>query len=187
MCKSGICDTQPVICLKRSSQSYYRVSIESRVQPIDWWQIWRARVFGLLFSGSKFSHKGYLAHFLSERDEIWQCWGSGQSTRISRISWTFVRGSLETMRRHASVLHWYTLKWFLDNFPMFADNFSVLSINCVARGLCQAFCTGAAIARWFPARAQPSCSSLNRSYRQILTVGRSIFELHSFIGTAYKV
>jgi len=27
------------------------------------------------------------------------------------------------------------VKWFLDNVPMFADSFSVLSIHCVARGL----------------------------------------------------
>ena len=44
------------------------------------------------------------------------------------------------MRRHASVLHWYTCKVvFFDNFPMFADSFSVLSIHCVARELDASF------------------------------------------------
>ena len=40
-------------------------------------------------------------------------------------------------------------KWFLDNFPMFADSFSVVSIHCVAQGLganfrykCFALCGG---------------------------------------------
>ena len=32
---------------------------------------------------------GYLAHFLSERDENWQGYGSGQSTLTPRILWTF--------------------------------------------------------------------------------------------------
>jgi len=27
--------------------------------------------FGLLFQGAKFFHNGYLAYFLSERDDIW--------------------------------------------------------------------------------------------------------------------
>jgi len=27
------------------------------------------------------------------------------------------------------------VKWFFDNFAMFADSFSILSIHCVARGL----------------------------------------------------
>jgi len=32
------------------------------------------------------------------------------------------------------------VKWFFDdNFPMFADSFSVLSIHCVARGLGASF------------------------------------------------
>jgi len=34
MYKSGICDTKPAISLRRS-QSYYRVSIETGVWPID--------------------------------------------------------------------------------------------------------------------------------------------------------
>jgi len=38
-------------------------------------------------------------------------------------------GSRDTMQRHASVLHWYTCKWFFDNFPMYADSSRVLSIH----------------------------------------------------------
>jgi len=30
--------------------------------------------FGLLFQGATFFHNGYLAHFFSERNEIWQCY-----------------------------------------------------------------------------------------------------------------
>ena len=38
------------------------------------------------FPGSKIFHKGYLAHFLLERSEIWPRQGSGQSKLIPRIS-----------------------------------------------------------------------------------------------------
>jgi len=31
------------------------------------------------------------------------------------------------------------VKWFFDNFTMFADSFSVLSVHCVARGLDASF------------------------------------------------
>jgi len=31
------------------------------------------------------------------------------------------------------------VKWFFDNFPMFADSFDVVSIHCVARGLGASF------------------------------------------------
>ena len=64
--------------------------------------------FGLLF------HKGYLAHFSSERDEIWQCYGSGQSTLSARgpvipfgVTHQSFTGTLAT--------------WFFDNWPIFAD------------------------------------------------------------------
>jgi len=38
MYKSGICDTEPVISLKRSGlePNYYRLSIETRVWPVNW-------------------------------------------------------------------------------------------------------------------------------------------------------
>ena len=38
--------------------------------------------FGLLFKGAIIFDTRYLADYLSEHDEIWQCWGSGQSTLI---------------------------------------------------------------------------------------------------------
>ena len=34
------------------------------------------------FPGGKIFDSGYLEHYLSERDDIWQRWGSGQSKRI---------------------------------------------------------------------------------------------------------
>ena len=44
MCKSGISDTKPAFAYlwnkAVNSQSSYRVSIETRIWPIDWWQIW---------------------------------------------------------------------------------------------------------------------------------------------------
>ena len=44
------------------SQTYHRVSIETRVWPIDWWQIWWPMVnFDLLFQRAKFFHK-YISH-----------------------------------------------------------------------------------------------------------------------------
>jgi len=45
------------------------------------------------------------------------------------------------MRRHASVLHWYTYKVVFRQLPtMFADSFSgVLSIHCFAQGLGASF------------------------------------------------
>jgi len=75
--KSGICDTIPGISLKPSSlesQSYYRVSVETHVWPIDYLQICSHSVnFGLLFRGVTFFHNGYLAQFLSQHDEVCQC------------------------------------------------------------------------------------------------------------------
>jgi len=44
----------------------------------------------------------------SECDEIWQCWGFGQSTLTPWIWWTLAWVSRYTMRRHASVLQWCT-------------------------------------------------------------------------------
>jgi len=35
---------------------------------------------------------------------------------------------------HQSITH-RLVKWFFDNFPMFADSFRLLSIHCLARGL----------------------------------------------------
>jgi len=65
MYKSGICDTKPAISLKRSSldsrakltTESHRVSIDTRVRPIDWWQIWWTLAY---FSGEQLFHNGYL-------------------------------------------------------------------------------------------------------------------------------
>jgi len=74
MCKSGICDREPAISLKRSS--YYSVYYElayglSIGDKLDTYRV----NFGILFRGAKFFHNGYVAHFLPERDEIWHCYG----------------------------------------------------------------------------------------------------------------
>jgi len=49
-------------------------------------------------------------------------------------------------------------KWFLDNFPIFADSFGVLSIHCVARGLGSSFLYKCPASRdGSHATARPSC------------------------------
>jgi len=55
-------------------------------------------------------------------------------------------------------------KWFFDNFPMFADSFSVLSIHCDARGLGAAFSTSALL------RAVVPCDSTAFLYYFIVSV-----------------
>jgi len=53
------------------------------------------------------------------------------------------------------------VKWFLDNFPMFADSFCVFfAIHCVAGGLGASllYLQMPRIGRWLPhATAPPSC------------------------------
>ena len=58
--------------------------------------------------GLKVFESGYLAHFLLKRDKIWQRQLTSYSTLIRKIWWTLVQGSCDTMRRHASALHWCT-------------------------------------------------------------------------------
>jgi len=100
------------------SHSYYRVFVETRVWPIDWWQIWWPRVnFNLLFRGANFSTTG-ISHTLSERSELWPRCLSGQLKLISRIWWTLVQSSHDTMRWHASVLH-MLVKFFFTTSPCF--------------------------------------------------------------------
>jgi len=118
----------------------YRVSIETRVRPIDWSQIWWPSVnFGLLFWGAKFFHNGYLAHFLLERDKIWQRLGLANRNLFPEFpelrSGDPVAQCGEMHQSFTGTL----IKWFFDNFHMFADSFSVLSIYYVARGLGASF------------------------------------------------
>jgi len=58
-----------------------------------------------------------------------------QSKLIPRILWALVRGSRDTMRRHTSVLQWYTCKVCRQLPHVCRYSFSVLSIHCVAQGL----------------------------------------------------
>jgi len=139
MRKSDICDTKPAIIWSEAvySQIYYRVHIKTRERPIDWWQIWWPRVnFGLCFCGTKFFHRGNIAHFLSERDEILQRWGSGQSTLFPefRELWSGVH-VIPCGGMHQS----FTGALVTWQPSMFADSFSVLSIHHIARGLGASF------------------------------------------------
>jgi len=75
--------------------------------------------FGLLFRGGDFD-SGYLAYCLSERDEIWRRWRSGQSKLIPRILgecqelwfWGPVIPCGDTHQSFTDTL----VKWFLTTF-----------------------------------------------------------------------
>ena len=141
MYKSGTCDTKLAISLKR-------ISLESRA-------VWRPMLnFGLLFQEQIF-HNGYLTHIRRSATKfdsrVWpltnrnlfpkfrELWSGGLIIPCGDMHQSFT-GTL--------------VKWFFDNFPMFADSFSVVSIQCVAWGLGQAFCTSA------PHRAVFPCDSM---------------------------
>jgi len=74
--------------------------------------------FDLLFPGAKFFHNGYLAHFVSEHDEMWQRWGLANFKLIPRISWTLVWGSRDTLRRRHSSFTGILVKWFFPTFVL---------------------------------------------------------------------
>jgi len=86
-------DTKPAISLKRSGlepkllQSICRNSCTA-YRLVTNLVIWTLAYF---FRGKIFDN-GYLTHYLSERDKIWQRWGSGQSKVLPQISWTLVLG-----------------------------------------------------------------------------------------------
>jgi len=89
--------------------------------------------FGLLFLEQIFFHNGYLAHFVSQRDEIGNVGGLANRNLFPEFRELWSEG-LVIPCGDASVLHWCTCKTvFFDNFPMFADSFSILAIHCVAR------------------------------------------------------
>jgi len=142
MCKSGICYTKPAIFLKQNSlePKLLQNVHKTPVWPIDWWQIWRPMInFGLLFRGVKFFHHGYLVHFLSERDEIWQRWGLANWNLFPEFRKLWSGGPVIPCSDMHNYFTGTLLKWFFDNFALFADSFSVLSIHCVARCLGASF------------------------------------------------
>ena len=60
--------------------------------------------------GCKKFCNAFLVHRLTERNEIWHGWGFDQYIDTYSYSPNFVNfrpGSHDTMRRHASILHWY--------------------------------------------------------------------------------
>jgi len=143
--KSGVCDTKPAISLKRSSlepkllHSVYRNSCTAYRLLTDLNLVIYGVNFYLLFLGAKFFHKRYLADFCPS------------ATRFGRVTafgaWPIKTYSLNFVN-FDPVVPWYhaatcispsIIKWFFDNFPMFADSFSVLSIHCVVRGLGASF------------------------------------------------
>jgi len=112
------------------------VSIETRVRYIDWWQIWRPRSYfseeqnpttdishTFCRSATKFCIFGGLANrnLFSEFRELWS---RGPATPCGDMHQSFTDA---------------LVKWFFDNFPMFAGSFSVVSIHCLARELGTSF------------------------------------------------
>ena len=89
---------------------------------------------GLLFRGAKFFHND-LTHFLSECEQIWQLGGSGQVKLIPKFRELWSGGSMIPCGNMHQSFTDALVKLFFDNFPMFADSFSVLSIHCIAQGL----------------------------------------------------
>ena len=113
-------------CLYRNLCTAYRLvtNLETRVN------------FRHTFLGSNiFPQRIFRTVLLSERDEILQRWGSGQSKRIPRISRTLVRWCGDM---HQSFTGALVNCFFPTIFPMFA-NISALSIHRIALGLCASF------------------------------------------------
>jgi len=82
---------------------------------------------------------GYLAHYLSERDKIWQRWGLTNRNLFPELREHWSGGPViscgDTHQSFTDALS----KWFFGNFPMFADIYGVVSIHCVARALGASF------------------------------------------------
>jgi len=132
----GICDTNPAISLKRSSlepellQSVYRnsctLSNGDKSGDLRWTLV--------CFSGEQ---NFFIIHVLHTFVGAWRIklavlyiWVWPIET-CSPNFMNFGSGSHDIMRQRASIL----IKWFFDNFSMFADSSTVLSSHCVARGL----------------------------------------------------
>ena len=107
MHKSGICNISET---KQSmSQSYYRVSIETRIRPIDWWQTWWPTVnFGLLFRRAKFSTTDILYTFCQSATKFGRVRGMANRNLFPKFRELWSGVSYDSMRCHASVLHWHT-------------------------------------------------------------------------------
>jgi len=87
------------------------------------------------FSGPKFFDSGYLAHYLSARGEIWQRLGLVNRNLFTEFRELWSGGPVIACGDMHQSFTDTLVKWLFDNFPIFADSFSVLSIHCVTRGL----------------------------------------------------
>ena len=94
--------------------------------------------FSLLFHGAKWLTAR--TFFVAEQRNLAALW-SGQSKLIPPNFVNFGPGSVIPCRDMHQSFTDARVKWFLDNFPMFADSFtpSVVSIHCVARRLGKSF------------------------------------------------
>jgi len=137
MYKSGICDTKPVISLKRSSLEPKLLHNVYRNLCTAYWltNLVTSVNFRLLSRNQIFPTTDIPHVFCRSATKFGRVRGSCQSKLIPRISWTLFRGSRDTMRRHTSVIHWYICKVFRQLPHVCRYSFSVLSIHCVARGL----------------------------------------------------
>ena len=142
MYRSGVCDTKPAISLKRCSlepkllHSVYRNSCTAYRLVTNLNLVTYGKLLPT-FPGSKI-----FPQTLSRTLSV----GVRRNLATSGI-WPIKTYSLNFVN-FDPVVPWYhaatcispsIIKWFFDNFPMFADSFSVLSIHCVVRGLGASF------------------------------------------------
>jgi len=119
----------------RAKLTMYRVSTETRVRLIDWWQIWWPRVnFNLLFRGAKFFQQRISCTLFVGAQRNLATLGVWP---IKTYSSNFVNFSPGVLWYHAATcipksFNDALVKWFFNNFPMLANSFSVLSIHYVA-------------------------------------------------------
>jgi len=104
---------------------------------VIWRELWPT------FPGSKvFPQRIYRTPFVRERRNlatlgVWPI----ESYFANFVN--FAPGSRDTMRRHASVIHWCTCKVLFDNFPMFDELLVFFLFTVLPEDSVQAFCTSA--------------------------------------------
>jgi len=146
MCKSGICDSKPAIFLKRSSlepqllHSVYRISCSAY------------RLTTNLLTYHELSPAFPVSNIFPQRISRTH-FVAAQRNLVTLVVWlwpieTYLFPEFRKLWSGDPVIPFGDMhqsftdtlvKWFFDNFPMFADSFSVLSIRCVARELGASF------------------------------------------------
>ena len=125
---------------EQSRAKVITVSIETRIglQPIDWWQLnMETYVWTLAYiSGEQNFSTADISHTFCDATKF----GNIEVSLANRNlfpEFDELRSSGHVIPcgdMHQSFTH-ALVKWFFDNFLMFADSFSILSIHCVAQEL----------------------------------------------------